>query len=86
MANTKSAKKAIRVSKRRYVINLKRKEAFKDARKAVIKALKAGDKAGAERLLSKAFKEIDKAAKTDVIHKNAAARYKSRLAKQVAKA
>lgn len=86
MANTKSAKKAIRVSKRKAVINLKRRVAFKDARKAVRKAVKAGDKAGAEKLLGKAFKEIDKSAKTNVIHKNAAARYKSRLAKHVAKA
>lgn len=86
MANTSSAKKAIRVSKRKGVVNLKRKEAFKDARKAVRKAVKAGDKDSATKLLGKAFKEIDKSAKTFVIHKNAAARYKSRLAKQVAKA
>ena len=37
----------------------------------------------AKTALSEAAKRIDKAVKTGLVHKNAAARYKSRLAKQV---
>lgn len=82
MANTKSAKKAIRVSKRKTVINLRKKRAYKAASKNVLKAFKKEGKVSDE-AISKAFKEIDKAAKRNIIHKNTAARYKSRLAKTV---
>ena len=37
--------------------------------------------ANAAELVNLAYKKIDKAAKTNLIHKNAAARYKSNLAK-----
>lgn len=83
MANTKSAQKAIRVTERKTIINLKRKKAYKDARKEVLKAVTANDKAGAEKLLPAAYKAIDKAAKNNTIHANAAARYKSRLTAKV---
>lgn len=77
MANTSSAKKAIRSSERKKVINIRTKRAFREAAKAVTG--KGDDKAN----LSKAFKAIDKAAKNNVIHKNTAARYKSALSKKV---
>lgn len=83
MANTSSAKKAIRVSLRKQKVNLNRKRAFKDARKEVKKAIEKKDQKKALQLLPKAYKEIDKAAKTNVIHKSTAARYKSRLAAKV---
>jgi small subunit ribosomal protein S20 len=81
MAITKSAKKAHRASLRRRVFNVRRKAALHDAVKA---ARKGG--AADQALLSAAFQAIDKAAKTNVISKNAAARKKSRLAKAVARA
>lgn len=83
MANTSSAKKALRVAERRSVINLRHRRALKEARKDVLKAVTAKDKTTAQSLMSKAYKEIDKAAKVGVIHKNTAARYKSRLAAKV---
>ena len=83
MANTSSAKKAIRVTKRKTVINLRTRRNSKDARKDVLKAIASKDKKTALSLLPKAQKEIDKAAKANVIHKNTAARYKSRLAQQI---
>ena len=83
MANTSSAKKAIRVSERRTVINLRTRRAMKAARKAVMDAVTSKKKKDAEALLPKAYKEIDKAAKKNVIHKNTAARYKSRLVAQI---
>jgi small subunit ribosomal protein S20 len=81
MAITKSAKKAHRASLRRRVFNVRRKVALHSAVKA---ARKGGstDKV----LLAAAFQAIDKAAKTNVISKNAAARKKSRLAKALARA
>jgi small subunit ribosomal protein S20 len=81
MANTSSAKKAIRVTKRRDVINLRKKRDYKEAKKLVQKAVLEKDAKKVKELLPKAYKEIDKAAKMNIIHKNAAARYKSQLSK-----
>jgi small subunit ribosomal protein S20 len=47
------------------------------------KVLRAENKTQGLELLPVATQSIDKAAKTNVIHANAAARYKSRLAKRV---
>lgn len=85
MANTKSAKKAIRVAKRRSVINLRLKRALKTSTKEVKKAVVKGDNKDLNTLLKQAYKSIDKAAKKNLIHKNAAARYKSNVAKAVNK-
>jgi len=83
MANTSSAKKAIRVSERKRIINLRVNRAYKEDRKAVMKSIASKDKATAEKLLPTAFKSIDKAVKGNVIHKNTAARYKSQLARMI---
>lgn len=80
MANTASAKKAIRSQAKKTVYNLRRKRAFRDVQLEVKKAVDSNDKKKAEELLPLAYKQIDKAAKTNAISKNAAARYKSRLA------
>lgn len=81
MANTSSAKKAIRSSARKTVVNVAHRQAFRNARKLVQKA--KGDKKEAE-LLQSFYKEVDKAAKKGAISHNAAARYKSRLTKKLA--
>jgi small subunit ribosomal protein S20 len=86
MAITSSAKKAIRVSLKKRVFNLRRKNALHDATKALTKALAAKDVAGAEKLLPAAYQAIDKAKKRGVIKANTAARKKSSLALAVAKA
>ncbi|GAB4284390.1 MAG: 30S ribosomal protein S20 [Candidatus Dojkabacteria bacterium] len=83
MANTSSAKKAIRSSARKKVFNERRKKAYKAARKAVIKAIEKGNKEEAMKLIPAAYKAIDKAAKANTIHKKTAARYKSRLVAKV---
>ncbi len=84
MAITSSAKKAHRAALRRRVFNLRRKNKLTDASKAVKKALATGSKDSAK-LLSDAYKAIDKAAKRGIIKPNNAARKKSRLAKALAK-
>lgn len=84
MANTTSAKKAERAAQRRAVFNLRRKKAMKDAFKATQKLIagKKGKEAAAS--LPKLYQAIDKAAKSNVITKNAAARIKSRVSKRLA--
>jgi small subunit ribosomal protein S20 len=77
----KSAKKALRQSKRRATRNLKRKKAMKDVIKKIKKLLAAKKTEEAKKLIPLAYKAIDKAAKTGVIKKNAASRQKSRLMK-----
>lgn len=81
----RSAKKALRQSERRRLRNLKRKEVFKDAVKKIQKLVSAGKKDEALALLPQAYKALDKAAKRNVIHQNAASRKKSKLAKLIAK-
>lgn len=85
MANTHSAKKGLRSSLRKRAINDKRRRTMKEAIKVVRKSATQGDVATAEKELPKAYKAIDKAAKS-FLHKNTAARYKSRLTQFVKKA
>lgn len=85
MANTKSAKKAVRSSGRKNKVNRILKSNFKKNRKEVLEAVAKKTKKGLDKKLSAAVKAIDKAAKKKTIHKKTAARYKSRLAKAVNK-
>lgn len=85
MAITSSAKKAIRVAKRRRVFNLKRKAELQKALKNIKRAIKGGKKAEAQKALVAVYKQLDKAAKTHVIKKGNASRRKSRLAKAIAR-
>lgn len=80
MPITRSARKALRQSRRRYIINLAKKEAFKKAVKRVRALVAAKKTEEAQEAVSLAYKALDKAAKTNVISKNTAARKKSRLA------
>lgn len=82
----RSAKKALRVSLRKKVVNDKRRKDMKEAVKEI--KVFTRDKKGAEAkaALSEAYKAIDKAAKRGVIKKNTAARKKSRLSAMIKKA
>ena len=80
MAITKGAKKAIRQSKRKAVMNETRKRSLRDAFKGVRLADKTDKKASAT-ALSAAYKAIDKAAKRGLIKKNTAARRKAKMSK-----
>ena len=82
MPITQSAKKAIRGSLRKKAFNDRRRRAMKEIIKKIEKLSKT-DKTEALKMLSSAFKAIDKAAKTGVIKKNNAARKKSRLSRLV---
>ena len=74
----KSAKKRVRSSARKYKRNLLKKTTYKTAVKRVSTEKKSEG-------LRDAYKALDKAAKSRIIHKNKAARLKSRLSKLVKK-
>ncbi|MFA6397623.1 MAG: 30S ribosomal protein S20 [Candidatus Paceibacterota bacterium] len=85
MPITKSAKKALRSSETKKSHNDKRKKRVKEATKNITKTVLAKNKDEAKKLLSIAYKAIDKAAKKGTIKKNTASRKKSRLARMVKK-
>ncbi len=79
MANTPSARKrAIQADKRRSH-NKAQRSMFRTQVKRVINAIKAGDKATAESAYKEALPVIDRMANKGLIHRNKAARHKSRL-------
>ena len=81
MPNNKQAKKRMRQDEER---RLRNKAVKTTMRSAVKKVLSASSKEEADKLLPTAMKRIDKAAKSHIIHDNAAARYKNRLARNAA--
>jgi small subunit ribosomal protein S20 len=81
----KSAKKALRGSKRKHVFNLRKTKAMNETMKEVKKLISGKNKKEAEKLLPKVYQVIDKAAKRGVIKKNTAARKKSRIVKTIQK-
>lgn len=74
----------MRQSARRRARNVAKKHAIRTAEKKFRKALAAKKTDEARELLRALYTLIDKAAKTGVIHTNAAGRAKSRFARQVA--
>ncbi len=84
MANIKSAKKRILVSRAYAEKNKAIRSAVKTAIKKVEAAVKAGDKAAAEATLKASISTIEKAGTKGVYHKNNVARKVSRLSKKVA--
>ena len=79
MPITRSAKKALRQTKRRTIRNLRRKEAYQNVVKRVAKLIGAKKLTEAEALIPQAYQALDKAAKVGVLKPNAASRRKSRL-------
>jgi small subunit ribosomal protein S20 len=86
VANTASAKQRIRNSARKAQFNRLHRGRARTAAKNTRTALAAKDMTTAEAELITAMSYIDKAAGKGVIHKNTAARRKSRLQKAVNKA
>jgi small subunit ribosomal protein S20 len=86
MANTKSAKKDLRRSEKRRVQNQSVRTALKTYVKKARVSIAAGDPATMVESLRAAEKALDKAVQNGVIHKNQAARRKSRIAKAIAAA
>lgn len=83
MAHHASAQKQMRQSLTRRARNRKNTSELKTQVKRLRTAIAKGDAEAARKLFPETVGKIDKAAKKGVIHDNAAARYKSRLARKV---
>lgn len=81
MPNIKSAKKRVLTSAKKRENNNVVEQKTKTAVKKFVKEVEAGNKENAKEKLNVAIKNIDKAASSGLIHKNKAARQKSRLMK-----
>lgn len=86
MAHSKQAKKRIRTNDKARLRNKAVSSKMRTLVKRVLTAAETGDKATAEGTLALAIQAVDKAAKSNVIHKNAAARKVSQLTRAVQKA
>jgi small subunit ribosomal protein S20 len=83
MANHKSAEKRVRQNAKRNAINRSNRTGLRTQIKKLRTALAGHDKAQSVELLNPTISSIDKAVNKGIIHKNTAARYKSRLTKHV---
>ena len=83
MPNHKSAEKRMRQSERRRVINRGNRAKLRTSIKKLRGALTGGDAKESSSLLRVTISEIDKAVQKGVMHRNAAARHKSRLTAHV---
>ena len=86
MPNHKSAEKRMRQSEGRRLINRSNRTRLRTQIKKLQTALAAANSADVKELLPATVSVIDKAVQKGVLHKNAAARQKSRLTARVNKA
>jgi len=85
LANTKSAKKRIRQNSRRRVRNARIRTRARSSVRSARQAVEGSDRNAGEVAVKSAIQELDRAASKGVLHRNNAARRKSRLQKQLAK-
>ena len=83
MANSPQARKRARQSEKKRQHNAGRRSLFRTRIKQVLKCIELGDKKKAEEAYQNAVPVVDKMASRRIIHKNRAARYKSRLLKHI---
>ena len=84
MANTRSAKKAIRKMARQTEVNKARRSRTRTYVRKVEEAIASGDKDAAAAALKAAQPELIRSAQKGVMHKNAASRKVSRLSSRIA--
>jgi len=85
MPHSKSARKRARQAEARRARNRSERSALRTQLKKVVAAAQAGETETAQAELKKAARALDRAAQKGLIHKNQAARRKSRLAAMTAK-
>lgn len=79
MANSAQARKRARQAEKRRQHNAGRRSMMRTEIKKVVKAIETGDKAAAQSAYKAAMPVLDSLATKGLIHKNKAARHKSRL-------
>lgn len=82
---TKSALKANRQNVKRREQNRQMRSRLRTALKAIRASLDAKDLAGARSALNETVSIVDRMATKQIIHRNTASRYKSRIASRLAK-
>ena len=85
MANHKSAIKRMRQTDRKNEVNSRNRSTLRTQIKKLRTAVDSGDAATAKNILTETVSVIDKSVQKGVLHKNAAARHKSRLTTTVGK-
>ena len=85
MPNHKSAEKRVRQNEKRRAVNRSNRSDLRTQIKKLRTALAANDAGQSRELLTPTVSLIDKAVNKGVLHKNTAARYKSRLTTHVGK-
>ncbi|MCI0181903.1 MAG: 30S ribosomal protein S20 [Acidibacillus sp.] len=85
MPNIKSAIKRVKITKARTLRNASAKSALRTALKKFEVALRERDLETAQTALRSATRSLDKAATKGIVHRNYAARKKSRLTKRLHK-
>ncbi len=83
MANTSSAKKAVRKLARRTAINRMRRSAMRTQLRKVEEAIASGDAAAAKAVLATTESVVMRSAQKGIIHANTASRKVSRLSARV---
>lgn len=83
MANHKSAEKRVRQNAKRNAINRANRSKLRTQVKKLRAAVASQDKAASSEVLAPTISLIDKMVNKGIIHKNTAARHKSRLTKHV---
>ena len=83
MPNHKSAEKRVRQNEKRRAINRSNRTRLRTAIKDLRATLKSGNAKGSQELLSETISIIDKAVQKGILHRNTAARHKSRLTMHV---
>jgi small subunit ribosomal protein S20 len=86
MPNHKSAEKRVRQNEKRRIMNRSNRGRLRTGIKNMRAALSTTDGGDVQTLLPETVSLIDKAVQKGVLHRNAAARYKSRLTTQANKA
>ncbi len=83
MANTKSAEKAARQAEKHRARNVALRSRMRTAVRDVSTAIVSGDKSAAQATYKTAIPVIDTLVNKRIIHRNKAARHKSRLAARI---
>ncbi len=83
MANSAQARKRVRQAEKRRQLNASQRSMMRTRVKRVFAAIGAGDKTEAQAAFTAAVPVLDQMARKGLIHKNKAARYKSRFNAQI---
>ncbi len=83
MANSLSARKRARQSEKHRLLNASQRSHVRTSIKKVLAAIESGDKSAAEAAFKAAVPAIDRSVSKELMHRNKAARHKSRMNKHI---